>query len=161
MDILLIVAGFLCLLLGLIGSILPVLPGPPLAFIGLLFIHLTDKVQFTTHQFIIWIILVIVTLLADYILPVMGVRKWHGSRWGSIGCIAGTIVGLFFFPPWGIIIGPFFGSLAGELLFGNKNTVEALKSSFGALIGFIMGTVLKLSVCGWFLYCAIKSCFFI
>lgn len=157
MDILLIILGAICLLIGLIGSILPALPGPPLSYIGLLLLHFTDRVQFTTTQLVVWLILVLLTILADYLLPVLGVKKWNGSKWGNIGCLIGTVVGLFLFPPWGIIIGPFLGAVLGEILLAQKKAPEALKAGFGAFIGFLLGTVFKLSVCGWFLFCFVRA----
>ena len=157
LDIILIVLGAICLILGVLGSILPALPGPPLSYMGLVLLHLTDYVQFTTTQLVIWFILALLTIATDYILPVLGVKKWNGSIWGTIGCIIGTIAGIFIFPPWGIIIGPFAGAVSGELLFAKKNAPEALKAGFGAFIGFILGTVFKLSVCGWFIFCFVKA----
>jgi len=156
-DIILITSGIICLLLGIIGSILPALPGPPLSYIGLILLHLTDKVQFSTRQLLFWFVLVLITLVADYLLPVLGVKRWNGSKWGNICCIAGTIIGVFVFPPWGIIVGPFLGAFLGELLIAQKETSAALKAGFGAFLGFLMGTVLKLTVCGIFVYHFIKA----
>ena len=157
LEIILITAGAICLILGLLGSVLPALPGPPLSYTGLILLHFTDRVHFTPTQIIVWLILVLLTMVADYVLPVLGVKKWNGSKWGNIGCIMGTIAGLFIFPPWGIILGPFVGAVLGELLFAKKNTSEALKAGFGAFIGFLLGTVFKISVCGWFIFCFIKA----
>ncbi len=157
LDILLIVLGALCLLIGIIGSVLPALPGPPLSYAGLLLLHFTDRVQFSTTQLILWLGLVLLTVIADYLLPVLGVKKWNGSKWGNIGCIVGTVLGIFLFPPWGIIIGPFLGAVLGELLLAEKKAPEALKAGFGAFIGFILGTVFKLSVCGWFIFCFVRA----
>ena len=157
LEITLITIGSICLILGLLGSVLPVLPGPPLSYAGLILLHLTERVQFTTTQLVVWLILVLLTLAADYILPLLGVKKLNGSKWGNVGCIIGTVVGIFILPPWGIIIFPFAGAVLGEILFAKKNTPEALKAGFGAFIGFILGTVFKLSVCGWFIFCFIKA----
>lgn len=157
LDIIFIVLGVICLLIGLIGSVLPALPGPPLSYVGLLLLHFTEQVQFSTTQLMIWLVLVLLTIVADYVLPVLGVKKWNGTKWGNIGCVVGTIAGLFLFPPWGIIVGPFLGAVLGELLFAKKDTSEALKAGFGAFIGFLLGTVFKLSVCGWFVFCFVKS----
>ena len=157
LEITLIVVGSICLILGILGSILPALPGPPLSYAGLLLLHFTDRVQFTTTQLAVWLVLVILTIVADYILPVLGVNKWNGTKWGNVGCITGTLLGIFLFPPWGIIFGPFVGAVLGELVFAKKKTSEALKAGFGAFIGFLLGTVFKLSVCGWFIFCFVKA----
>ena len=85
-----------------------------------------------------------------------GVKRFGGTSWGNWGCIIGTFTGLFLFPPWGVIIGPFAGAFIGELL-GGKETHHALKAGFGAFVGFLMGTVLKVAVCGWFIFCFINA----
>ena len=157
LDIILIIIGAICLIVGIAGSILPVLPGPPLSYIGILLLHFTERVQFTTPQLIIWAILVILTIVADYFLPILGVKTWNGTKWGNIGCIVGIVVGVFIIPPWGIILGPFVGAVLGELLFAKKEMSEALKAGLGAFIGFILGTVFKLAVCGWFVFCFIRA----
>lgn len=156
MDIVLIILAAICLLLGLAGSILPLLPGPPLSYIGLLLLHFTDRVQFTTAQLLVWLGIVIFVSLLDYIIPTLGVKKWKGSKWGTWGCLIGTILGLFVFPPWGIIIGPFAGAVIGELL-GGKKSNDAVRSGFGAFAGFIVGTALKFAVCGYFIFCFIRA----
>ena len=156
-DIILIALGVICLIIGIVGSIIPALPGPPLSYAGIILLHLTDRVQFTTTQLVVWFVLVLLTVVADYVLPVLGVKKWNGTKCGNIGCIIGAIAGMFILPPWGIILGPFVGAVLGELLFAKKNAPEALKAGFGAFMGFILGTVFKLSVCGWFIFCFIKA----
>lgn len=158
-DILFIIAGVICLIIGLIGSILPGLPGPPLSYAGLLFLHFTDKIQFTTGQLIWWAVLTLLTIIFDYLMPVLGVKKWNGSKWGNIGCIIGIIVGCFIFPPWGILLGPFIGAVLGELVIAGKRTGDAVKAGFGAFIGFLVGTVFKVMVCCWFTYCFINAFF--
>ena len=137
MDILFIIIGILCLLTGLAGCFLPVIPGPPVAYAGLLLLHFTDKVQYSTTQ-----------LVLDYFIPMLGSKYSGGTRWGTRGCLAGTIIGLFFMP-WGIVLGPFLGAFIGELL-GGKETRQALKSGMGSLFGFLFGTVLKCILCGYF-----------
>ncbi len=150
MDILLIILSFLFLVFGLCGCILPMLPGPPLAYAGLLLLHFTPQVQFTPTQLIVWAVIVIVVQVLDYFVPLMGAKYSGSSKWGTRGCLAGTIIGLFFLP-WGIILGPFIGALVGELL-GGKETAQALKSGFGSLIGFLFGTALKCAACGYFIW---------
>ena len=149
-DILLIILGFLCLLIGLAGCILPALPGPPLAYAGMLLLHFTERVQFTTVELLVWLVLVIIVQILDYFVPLLGAKYSGGSRWGERGCLAGTLVGLFFMP-WGIILGPFLGAVIGELL-GGRETKDALRSGFGSLLGFLLGTFAKCALCGYFIW---------
>ena len=150
LDIILIILGVLCLITGLMGSILPFLPGPPVAYLGLVLLHFTDKVQYTTTQLIVWLLIVLVVQVLDYFTPMLGSKYSGGSRWGNWGCIIGTLIGLLFLP-WGVIFGPFLGAVIGELL-GNKEFSQALRSGVGSLIGFLLGTFLKFVVCGYFCY---------
>lgn len=156
MDIFLVILGSICLLVGLIGCIVPMLPGPPIAYVALVLLQLTDKVTFTPMQLFLWLLLVVVIQILDYFVPMFGVKRFGGTGWGNWGCIIGTFAGLFLFPPWGVIIGPFAGAFIGELL-GGKETRHALKAGFGAFIGFLLGTVLKVAVCGWFIFCFIHA----
>lgn len=110
MDILLIILGILCLAAGLAGCILPVIPGPPVAYAGLLLLHFTDKASFTTAQLLTWLFVVILLQVLDYFIPMLSSKYSGGSRWGTRGCLIGTVAGLFFMP-WGIILGPFLGAL--------------------------------------------------
>lgn len=139
LDIILIILGVLCLITGLMGCILPFLPGPPVAYLGLVLLHFTDKVQYTTTQLIVWLLIVLVVQVLDYFTPMLGSKYSGGSRWGNWGCIIGTLIGLLFLP-WGVIFGPFLGAVIGELL-GNKEFSQALRSGVGSLIGFPTGNI--------------------
>lgn len=150
LDVILIIISTLCMIAGLAGCVLPFLPGPPIAYLGLVFLHFTDKVHYTPTQLIIWLLIVAVVQVLDYFTPMLGSKYSGGSKWGNWGCIIGTLVGLLFLP-WGVILGPFLGAVIGELL-GNKEFSQALKSGVGSLIGFILGTLLKFVVCGYFCY---------
>ena len=149
MDILLIVFAFLLLVGSIAGCLLPILPGPPLAYAGMLLLHLTDKVHFTTHQLVIWLVMVIVLQVVDYITPLLGSKYSGGTSFGNRGCMAGTLLGLFFMP-WGVIVGPFIGAVAGEMM-GGQNLSHAIRSGIGTLLGFLFGTLLKVIVCFYFL----------
>ena len=140
LDVILIIVSALCMIAGLAGCVLPFLPGPPIAYLGLVFLHFTDKVHYTPTQLIIWLLIVAVVQVLDYFTPMLGSKYSGGSKWGNWGCIMGTLVGLLFLP-WGVILGPFLGAVIGELL-GNKEFSQALKSGVGSLIGFILGTLL-------------------
>ena len=132
------------------GSVLPALPGPPVAYVGMILFHLTDRIQFTPAQLITWAVLVILVQVLDYVIPMLGSKYAGGTKWGSWGCVIGTVVGIFF-SPWGIVLGPFLGAVVGELL-GDKDLKYALKSGIGSLLGFLFGTVIKLMLCGYFIW---------
>ncbi len=144
-DILLITLGGICLIVGLLGCILPVIPGPPISYVGLLLLHITDRSQFSTTQLLVWLLLVVVVQVLDYFTPVIGSKFSGGTKWGSWGCLIGSIVGIVFFSPWGIVLGPFGGAFIGELL-GERSARDAFKSGIGALIGFLVGTVFKVVI---------------
>lgn len=148
MDILLIIIGVICLIVAMLGCVLPLLPGPPLAYVGMLLFHFTDRLQFTPVQLVVWAVLVILVQVLDYVIPMLGTKYAGGTKWGNWGCVIGTVVGLFF-PPWGIVLGPFLGAVIGELV-GDKKLKDALRSGFGSLVGFLFGTVIKLMLCGYF-----------
>ena len=141
--------------MGIIGSVLPVLPGVPLSYAGILLLHFTEKVQFSIPFLILWLVLVILVQLLDYYVPIWGTRKFGGSKRGVWGCAIGMVVGLFF-GPWGIVLGPFVGAIVGELS-GGKQTQAAIKAGFGSFIGFLLGIVSKLVVGGFLLYYAIEA----
>lgn len=155
LDIILIILGSICLIVGLIGCILPMIPGPPISYAGLLLLHITDMVQFSTAQLLFWLLLVVIVQVLDYFTPILGSKYSGGTKWGSWGCLIGSVIGVIFFSPWGIIVGPFAGAFIGELL-GERSTRDALKSGIGALLGFLFGTVVKVVVCGYFVWCFIK-----
>ena len=143
-DILLIIAGIIVLLVAFAGCFLPVLPGPPLAFGALILLHFTSLADVSPE--VLWTMagLALLVTILDYVVPVWGTRKFGGSKAGERGAIAGVIVGLFL-GPLGIILGPFFGALAGELLSGTPGD-KAFRSAIGSFIGFLLGVGLKLMV---------------
>lgn len=146
MDIALInIICLILLLLGIIGTVLPILPGLVLSLCGLLIYKFgTDS---GLSMIYIWIfgILTAISAVLNYVIPAKTNRKYGGTRWGSIGSIIGTIIGMFF-PPIGFLIGMFAGVFVGELLHDSKDMDKALKSTKGALIGFIYGTGFSLVV---------------
>lgn len=145
MDIFLVILATFFMILGIIGSFLPVLPGPLTSWIGLLIFHLADVVPMNWTFLIITFIIALGIWILDYIIPAMGTKRFGGTKAGMIGTSIGLIVGLIAPIPGGIIIGPFFGALIGELL--NKAELnKALKAAFGSFLGFIASTFIKFMV---------------
>lgn len=141
-----LISGFL-ILLGFVGVVLPAIPGAPLALIGLLIFKLfSGDCSFGWEIIIIAGVFVIIGAILDYVLPVALTKKFGGTKYGVWGSILGLIAGLFF-PPFGLIIGPFLGAFIGELIFAPKNVNGALKSAFGSFIGFIINTGFDLILC--------------
>lgn len=147
MDFILIGLGILCVVTGILGCILPALPGPPFNYVALLLLHFTARYHFSIRFLLIWALITVIVVVLDYVIPVWGTKKFGGSRRGVWGSIGGLIVGMFFFPPLGIIVGPIIGAILAELS-GGKNQRDALKAGLGSFIGFLAGTLLKLIASG-------------
>ena len=157
MDYFLIGTGIVFILLGIAGGIIPVLPGPPLSYVGLLFLHFTERYHFTSNFLVIWAVITIAVYALDYVIPIWGTKKFGGSKRGVWGSIIGLVLGLFFFPPFGIIIGPFAGAVIAELS-GGKNQKAAIRAGFGSFVGFLLGTLMKLIASGmmaWYFFAEI------
>lgn len=154
MELLWTLIGFVLLLLGLIGSFLPILPGPPISFIGLLLIHYLGKHTVSNELLWIYAIVSILLLILDYLLPSWTTKKFGGSKAGQWGATAGVLVGIFA-GPWGIFLGPLIGAYLGELISG-RNNQDAWQSAKGAFLGFLLGTGLKMMLVGAMLWTAIR-----
>ena len=142
-DYILLILGIIFMIIGIIGCLVPVLPGPPLSFLGLLFLHLSRFGQFTTPMLIVLGAITVIVTVIDYIVPVWGTRRFGGSKYGTRGATVGLIIG-FFLGPLGIILGPLIGAFVGEMIF--KDDLDyAFKAGIGSLIGFLTGIGLKLA----------------
>ena len=144
------------MLAGFVGCILPIVPGPPLSYIGLLVLQLKEDPPFGILFMVIWAAVTIAVAVLDYFVPIYGTKKLGGSKKGIIGSALGLLVGLFFFPPFGIIIGPLLGALLGEMVEGKKHR-DAMRSALGSFLGFLAGTVIKLIASGMMAYYFISS----
>ncbi len=141
MEAIIIIIGIILLVIGIIGCIIPALPGPPIAYISLILLQFAESSPFTWTFMLAWLFIVIAVTLLDFYVPIWGTKKFGGSKYGTYGSIFGLIIGLFI-PPWGIIVGPFLGAYSGELI-GGKHNKEALRAGFGAFVGFVAGTLMK------------------
>lgn len=143
MDTLLIFIGIILLIAGLAGTVIPVLPGVPLAWAGLLVAFFSTKAEISLVCLIVTGVIAVLVSFMDNIFPVMMTKKSNGSKAATRGSTIGLVVG-FFTGPWGIILGPFLGALIGELIHDNSDIKKALKVAWGAFLGFLLGTGAKM-----------------
>ena len=143
---LIVILGLLLCLAGLAGCFLPFLPGPPLSFLALIIISFAKHWQpFSSTFLIIMGILTVLVTVLDYVAPAVGARKYGASKFGVWASILGILVGIFFFPPWGIFIGAFVGALAGEFIAGRRAN-EILRAGWGAFVGNMVNIGLKFAL---------------
>ena len=145
MDVFLIITALFLVLLGLLGSFLPVLPGPITSWFGFLLLYFSDLILMSKKLLIITFVIALFIWILDYFIPAIGAKKFGGSKYGMIGTTLGLIVGLISPIPGGVFIGPFFGALIGELLKKNNSKI-ALRAAFGSFLGFLASTFLKFIV---------------
>ena len=138
------------LILGIIGCFFPIIPGPPISYAALLVFHFFSSYNIDEITLWIWALIVIAVTVFDLWIQIYGVKKFGGTKKAVNGSIIGLIIGIFLFPPFGIIIGPFLGAFIGAKM-DNKDVNKALKIALGAFAGFILGTLVKLSVSLYFI----------
>ena len=153
----LMIFGLLLSVAGFVGCILPILPGPPLSFVALLILSFAkDWEPFSVIFFVIMGGLTVLITILDYLVPAVGAKKYGASKFGIWGSLIGLFVGIFVFPPFGIFLGGFAGAVVGELLSGREGR-EALRAGWGAFIGNLTATGLKLGLSGVMLFFYIKE----
>ena len=140
MDLFLSILAFLCCLAGIVGCVVPVLPGPVLSFAGLFCAYACSYSTLTPASMWLWAGLTVV----DYFLPGYMAKLFGGTRAGMIGATVGLIAGLFAGGPVGIVLGPFAGAVAGELLRDRTEVRRALIVGVGSFLSFLVGTGIKL-----------------
>ncbi len=150
METILYILALLLPVVGIAGCFLPVIPGPPIAFLGLLVLQFSNKHPFSVHIIVIMAIVTLVVTIADYLAPVLSTKKFGGSKLGAWGCVLGTIIGLFI--PWGLLYMPFVGAFVGEIIYNNlqksdSDISQAFKAACGAFVGFVGATFFKLITC--------------
>ena len=151
MDLILLVLGLILCLVGVIGSFLPIIPGPATSWLGILLLNLTSVVEFNLNFVLITLTVAISVGILDYLIPVLGVKKLGGTRSGQIGTTLGLIIALIILGPIGIIIGPFGGALLGEMS-TKKSFQDSIKPAFGAFVGVVAGSVIKFLISLSFLF---------
>ncbi len=139
----LILLSLVLLLVGAAGIIFPLIPGIPLAWLGLLLLGMVTGFNAISVQVVvIFFGFTFLTLLFDVAAPLLGARRYQASRAGIIGAGIGCVVGIFLLGPFGLIVGPLCGALAGEFWIG-RETSAALRSAQGVVLGFLIGSLLK------------------
>ena len=142
---------------GIIGSVAPALPGPPVSWVGMLLLYIWGGgangagEPMSTSFLLVWLGVVILVSVVDYVVPAWFTKVTGGSKWGSWGAIAGLFLGLVY-PPVGMILGSLLGAFVAELLFSGRGAAASVKSALGAFLGFLFGTGLKLICSGVMLF---------
>ena len=157
MDIFIAIVAILLGLVGLAGSIIPGIPGPPISWVGMLLLFFfgggtkAGEPMSLTLLLIMLGVTILVTVM-DYFIPGILTKKTGGSKYGSWGSIIGLFIGMFVYPPWGMIVGTMLGAFIAEIAFAGKGTGDSRKAAFGAFLGFLSGTGVKLAACGVMFY---------
>ena len=156
-DIMAIIAA----IAGIAGCLIPAIPGPPLSYASILLLYLFNNPnnEITGKFIVLWILIVAAVTIFDYIMQPYFTRLTGGSKLAVRYSIAGMVAGMIFFPPFGIIAGSFIGALIAEFAVNKKPLQNSLLAAFGAFLGFIFGTGMKLAASVTLLYYTIKFIF--
>lgn len=152
LAVLAIIAG----IIGIVGSVVPGLPGPPVSWVGMLLAYFAGGTAsggdtMSLAVLIIWLVVTVVVSVLDYVIPAKFTKLTGGSKAASAGALVGLVVGIFL-TPVGMILGSLIGAFLAEMFIEDKGASASLKSAFGAFLGFICGTGLKLIASGVMMY---------
>jgi len=131
-------------LAGIVGCFLPVIPGPPLSWGALLLLYFFGNGEMSLKFLLIWLGITIVVTILDYVVPAQFTRLTGGSKAAGRGSLVGLLLGLIFFPPWGMIAGAFLGALLAEVFINRSSVADSVKPALGSFAGFFFGTFIKL-----------------
>lgn len=142
MDLFLLILSAMLIISGIIGSFIPILPGPLTSWFSLFSLNLISTVEIDKTLLIITFIIALIIFVLDSLIPIYGSKYFGATKYGILGASIGLLIGIITPIPFGIIIGPILGALIGELLF-NNDLKKSIKSSIGVLIGFLASTFIK------------------
>lgn len=143
MDIVCILLGFLLMFIGIAGSVLPVIPGTPVSWLGFIVLFLAPSLDFDWTFIILTGVVAIGLYILDYIIPAWGTKRFGGTKAGIWGTTIGLVVGILAPIPFGILIGPFLGAFIGEYIFNKTHGKQAFKAAIGSFFGFLASTFMK------------------
>lgn len=156
MDIAIYIIAILLGIVGFVGSVVPILPGPTLSWFAWMLLLIPKEGRVSGTSVVVWGVLLLIVTLLDNFGSTWMTNKMGGSKWGTRGCFIGMLAGLFFFPPWGIILGPFIGAFVGEML-NNATTGRAFRVACISFVAFLLTTGLKLIYCGVMLFYIVRG----
>ncbi len=145
MEYVILTIGIILSIAGIVGCFVPAIPGPPLNYIALTILKLYDGASFSVTFLVIAALVTIAATALDYFLPIWGGKVYGVSKYGIWGSVIGMVIGFFFFPPFGMIVGLFLGAVFGEAVFG-KEISEAVKSGWATFLFSLLAILIKLSV---------------
>ena len=150
MEEIIYLLSLIFMILGLIGSFIPVIPGPFISFIGMVLTYSFTILPIGGNM--MWILgaLMAIAMVGDYILQIVGVKKVGGGKKAIRGTLIGTLLGMFI-PPVGILLGALIGAFIGAKMEQGSN-MQSLKIALGAFAGFLLGTGVKLIYSVYVLY---------
>lgn len=157
LDGVLLVSGLLAMIIGFLGAVLPVLPWPMLSLVGFFLIQAMQDVQFSLRGAVLFTVLVLISMVIDYYLPIWWTKRYGGTKRGMIWSLIGMVFGFLFFPPLGIILLPCLWVFIGEYFISGLHGRAALNSARWSFMGFVLGTWYKLIVCAWILFYTISK----
>lgn len=164
LDIFLVVVAIVLIIVGIVGCFIPILPGPPISFAGLLAVFFVSNCDIHWSTLLILGGIMIVVTVLDFLVPSWATKKFGGTKWGSRGAAIGVLISIIGFAWWAILIAPFVGAFIGELLYLKKqelkiedNIEEVLTAAFGAFLGMMCGVMMKLIYSCFVFFLVIKE----
>lgn len=152
MEYLIYFFAVICIIVGIIGDIVPGLPGVPISYAAMLLLHFFTDIVYSSNTLVIYGVICVIITVLDYFVPIWGTKKFGGTKAGVRGSTIGLVVSIIVLPLLGIVIGPFgiigilagpfFGAYIGEKMGGVEDNL-AWRSAFGSFVGFVAGTLLK------------------
>lgn len=150
-EAIIIILGVLLSIAGILGCIIPAVPGPPLNYLALVTLMILPQIELSTSMLIITGILTLIVVILDYILPIWGAKIYKVSSFGIWGSVIGMLIGILFFPPFGLILGTFLGAVVGEMISG-KSDSDAMRAGIVTFIFSLIAMVMKLSLSVYLTY---------